>query len=56
MLAKYDTSFVTKGQNVHSVLLSSVHLCFASLKLSRWEKRVVINNVSQCQGVNASLN
>ena len=41
MLAKYDTSFFflfTKNQNVHSVLLSSVHLRSGSLKLSHWEK------------------
>ena len=39
MLAKYETSFLPiKDQNVHSALLSSVHLRSASLKLSRWEK------------------
>ena len=38
MLAKYDTSFFTKDQNVQSVLLSSVHLRSAILKLSSWEK------------------
>ena len=37
MLAKYDT-LLTKDQNVHGVLLSSVHLRSASLQLSRWEK------------------
>ena len=43
MLAKYDISFFTKDQNVHSVLLSSVHLPSASLQLSRWEKKLVIS-------------
>ena len=39
MLAKYDTIFFfTKDQDLHSVLLSSVHLRSASLQLSRWEK------------------
>ena len=38
MLAKYDTSFFTKDENVHSVLLSFVHLRSASLKLSRGKK------------------
>ena len=47
MLAKHDTSFFTKGkdQNVHSVLLFSVHLQLftpreftVSIQLFRWEK------------------
>ena len=38
MLTKYDTRLLTKDQNVHSALLSSVHLRSASLQLSRWEK------------------
>ena len=49
MLAKYDTvryELLTKDQNVHSVLLSSVHLRSASLQLSRGEK----------DGVNGSSN
>ena len=29
---------LTKDQNVHSLLLSSVHLRSAKLQLSRWEK------------------
>ena len=49
MLAKYDTvryELLTKDQNVHSVLLSSVHLRSASLQLSRGVK----------DGVNGSSN
>ena len=33
MLAKYDISFLTKDQNVHSVFLSSVHLRSARKKI-----------------------
>ena len=46
---------LTKDQNVHSVLLPSVHLVSVSLQLSHSEERLVIS-VSQCQGVNGLSN
>ena len=49
-------TYRTKDQNVHSVLLSSVHLRSASLQLSRWEKDWSLVSYSVGQGVNGSSN
>ena len=53
MLAKFD-KLLRKDQKVHSVVLSSVHLCSASLQLACWEKDWSL--VSQRQGVNGLAN
>ena len=57
MLTKYDTNFFTKNKKAHSVVLSSVHLRFASLQSVRWKKRLAVIGIStQRKGVNRLAN